>query len=250
MTTPPQHPGNWSDPEHADERIARAYDTVADDYAAASRDELHGKPLDRALLAAVVEMSLGGRVADLGCGPGHVAGYLASLGADVIGIDLSASMIRIARTEHPDVEFHVDSMTHLNLPDDLLSGAVLLYSIIHLLPSDRMLAFEELHRVLRPGGIALISFHIRSEENRAGSVNRMTSWFGHTVDLEGYYLDPEPVLDELVSVGLDIASITTRMPHADQEFPSERAYVLVQKPESEDPEDQSDAELSDGPEQP
>lgn len=212
-------------------RVRVAYDAVATDYAEAMRDELDGKPLDRALLSSVVEMARGGRIADIGCGPGHVAGHLATLAADVIGIDLSASMIDIARQEHPGVEFSVESMTDLQQADDSLAAAVLMYSIIHLAPAARDRAFAELSRVLRPGGIALVSFHIRSDEFAAGEVNHLTTWFGHSVDVEGYFLEPDVVLDELARHGLDIVSIMTRMPHPTVEFPSERAYVIAQVPD-------------------
>lgn len=214
------------------DRVRATYDAVATEYTEAMRDELDSKPLDRALLASVVEMARGGRIADIGCGPGHVTGHLAGLGAEVIGVDLSASMIDIARREHPGVTFSVESMTDLELPDDSLAAAVLLYSIIHLTPADRDRAIAEVTRVLQPGGIALLSFHIRSEEFGPGDVNHMTAWFGHSVDVEGYFLEPHVVLDDLARHGLDIVSIMTRMPHPKVEFPSERAYVIAQRPEA------------------
>ena len=54
------------------------YDAVAEEYAARFFDELAAKPLDRALLECVVELTRGlGVVADIGCGPGQIARYLA-----------------------------------------------------------------------------------------------------------------------------------------------------------------------------
>jgi SAM-dependent methyltransferase len=68
----------------------RSYDAVAEEYANEFRDELAGKPLDRALLASLVERAGdGAAVADLGCGPGHVAAWLSGLGVAAVGIDLS-----------------------------------------------------------------------------------------------------------------------------------------------------------------
>ena len=65
-------------------------------------DELAGKPLDRALLAAFVE-TVSGPVADLGCGPGHVTAHLHSLGCQAFGIDLSPEMVGVARRAYPAV---------------------------------------------------------------------------------------------------------------------------------------------------
>ena len=52
-----------------------SYDQVAERYAAEIAGELTHKPFDRGLLDAVAELAGGGPVADVGCGPGHVAAY-------------------------------------------------------------------------------------------------------------------------------------------------------------------------------
>lgn len=211
-------------------RVRAAYDTVAQPYATSLRGELSGKPLDRALLKAVVEMAQAGHIADVGCGPGHVTAYLRECGADAVGIDLSRSMIEIAQSEHPQVPFVVESMTALSAPDESYDAAVLLYSIIHLSALDRDAALRETFRVLRPGGVALISFHIRSEDVAAGQTSHQTSWFGRSVDLEFHFLEPEAVMDELGRAGFDVVSVTTRMPHPGIEVQTERAYLLAQRP--------------------
>lgn len=218
----------------ADGHVAAAYDAVATEYAETLRDELRGKPLDRAMLGAVVEMCNGGKIADIGCGPGHVTRHLASLGADVMGIDISPAMIEIARAENPGLDFKLESMTDLSEPDQSLAGAVLLYSIINLSPTERERTFAQIFRRLRAGGIALVSFHIRSEDFAAGQTEHRDTWFGHSVDITGHFLEPDQVIDEIADAGFDIVSVTTRMPHPEIELPTERAYVLAQRPGSSD----------------
>lgn len=215
-------------------QVAAAYDAVAADYAETLRDELSGKPLDRALLAALVEMSQDGRIADIGCGPGHVTRHLAALGAKPIGIDISPGMIDIARAENPDLEFKLETMTDLAEPDQSLAAAVLFYSIINLSTTERERAFAQVFRTLRTGGIALVSFHIRSEDFSAGQVQHRDTWFGHSVDINGHFLEPDQVIDEIAEAGFDIVSVTTRMPHPEVEIPTERAYVLAQRPRPSD----------------
>jgi SAM-dependent methyltransferase len=46
-----------------------------------------------------------GRVVDLGCGAGILARELVALGYDVVGIDASADMLRLARAEAPGASF-------------------------------------------------------------------------------------------------------------------------------------------------
>ena len=76
------------DPEQA----GPSYDRVAERYAAEIAGELTHKPFDRGLLDALAELACGGPVADVGCGPGHVAAYLAGRGARTIGLDRSPGM--------------------------------------------------------------------------------------------------------------------------------------------------------------
>lgn len=96
-----------------------SYDRIADEYAAHLLEELDRKPLDQALLAAFAATAPDGPVADLGCGPGHVARHLHKLGRRVIGIDLSPGMVEVARRSSPGPEYRVSDMLHLDLSDML-----------------------------------------------------------------------------------------------------------------------------------
>jgi SAM-dependent methyltransferase len=87
--------------------LLASYDRVAAEYTAQIADELAGKPLDRALLRVFAEQ-VDGPIADLGCGPGHVAAFLADAGATVV-VHLDEWW------QHPvDIDFHflpVDRVT-------------------------------------------------------------------------------------------------------------------------------------------
>jgi ubiquinone/menaquinone biosynthesis C-methylase UbiE len=107
---------------------------VAGEYGRHYRDELIGKPLDRALLAALVEMAPAGPIADIGCGTGQVALHLHRLGRQVVGIDLSPGMIAAARRLCPGPQYRVGTLLELDLEDSSVAGPVAFYSIIHLPP--------------------------------------------------------------------------------------------------------------------
>src|SRR4051794_969007 len=117
--------------------VTRAgYDAVASLYADLFRNSLDDLPLDRSLIIAFAELiPAGGRVADLGCGPGHVTALLDPLGLDASGIDLSPAMIAQARADNPHLRFEEGSMTALDLPDGGLAGALAWYSLIHMEPA-------------------------------------------------------------------------------------------------------------------
>ncbi|KAB8184598.1 class I SAM-dependent methyltransferase [Microbispora catharanthi] len=140
---------------------AEAYDAVAVLYAELFRDSLDRLPLDRAALAAFAESVRAdgaGPVAELGCGPGYVTAHLRGLGLDAFGIDLSPTMIELAREAYPDLRFEIGSMHALDLADGELSGVVSWYSVIHTPPRELPPYFAEFRRVLAPGGHLLLGF--------------------------------------------------------------------------------------------
>jgi len=210
-------------------RVEAAYDAVADQYSAAFDDELDRKPLDRALLTAFVELVGAGIVCDVGCGPGHITRFLADRHADVVGLDLSSAMIGIARKTAPELVFETASMLALPVSDAGWAGIVSLYSIIHLTPQDRASAWREFARAVRPGGWLLVAFHIDSPEFQAGAVNHLTSWFGNSVELDGYFLDPDTVAAEVITAGFAVQARIERRPCTDVEYPSRRCYFLAQR---------------------
>src|SRR5262245_10898560 len=95
-------------------QVRASYDAVAEQYAAAFGAELERNPLHRGIIECFVTLvstsGLEGPVGDVGCGPGHVAAYLARRGLHVVGIDLSPRMIELALRRHPELDLRVGSM--------------------------------------------------------------------------------------------------------------------------------------------
>lgn len=203
--------------------VEAGYDALADAYADAFWDELRHKPLDRALLAVLAEHAGAGLVVDVGCGPGHVARWLADLGARAAGLDLSARSIAIARSRSPDVAFHVASMTAMPFADGEVAAIAALYAIVHFDVEELAGVFREMGRVLAPDGRALVSFHVGAERVRPGEM------LGRRTDLEFVFFDPDAVAAAMESAGLAIDARVVRAPYA-TEHPSTRAYLFARKP--------------------
>lgn len=203
-----------------------SYDAVASRYDAAISGELSGKPLDRALLAALAEHGGSGVVADLGCGPGHVAAELATRGARVIAVDLSAKMCSLALGR--SAPSACGDLIALPLADDCLAGLVCWYALIHLEQGERRAAYEEMARVLAPGGWALVAFHTCDADASPGDSRRIDSWWGEPVDLTFWFLDPDREVAVAEQAGLHLVARLERPPHT-YEHPSSRAYLLFER---------------------
>lgn len=154
-------PGVHTASESYTNTTAKAYDAVASDYVALVKDGLTTRPFDHSVLSAfagLVRQTGASPVADLGCGPGYIAGHLRDLGLEVFGVDLSAALIGHARRLYPDLRFSVGSMASLHAADGTLGGIVSWYSLIHTPPSEVPVQLAEFHRVLEPGGHLLLAF--------------------------------------------------------------------------------------------
>lgn len=202
--------------------VRESYDSAAEAYAEHLASELDGKPLDRHLLNRFAEEVQGrGMVADLGCGPGHVARYLHDRGVRAEGIDLSPEMIRVAAGLHRGIEYRVGDIQRLDVPDGSYAGAVLFYSIVHFDPSELGAVFREVRRVLAPGGLALVAFHIGEE------VVHLDELFGCRVSLDFRFFPPSTVIEALEAAGLAVKERVEREPYEGAEYPSRRCYLLA-----------------------
>jgi len=157
-------------------------------------------PIDQAVLGLFCDLTLaaglGTAVADVGCGTGRLAPYLAARGLSIQGFDLSPEMIRVARRDHPGFRFDVADVRDLPLPDAALAGLVGWYSLMFLAPSERPAAFRELARVVKPGGYLVTAFKAGdSQVRRAG---RST---GLGVEFDVYWLSPAEMERQAASAG-------------------------------------------------
>jgi SAM-dependent methyltransferase len=202
-----------------------SYDLVADEYVRRIFDELQHKPLDRQLLDRFAAGVRGiGPVCDIGCGPGHVARYLHERGVQVCGVDLSPVLVERARRMTPGVEFRQGDMIALDAPDEAWAGIVAFYSIIHISRGDMARTLRELRRVLRPGGILLLAFHIGDD------TIHLDEWWGQRVCVDFFFFRSDEVARYLREADFEIEEIIEREPYPDVEHQSRRAYIFARRP--------------------
>lgn len=224
----PSSPSDRTGPsEPAFLRAARTfYDAGAVAYAEWVRDALDANPADRAVLglfAELVEAAGGGPVLEAGSGPGRITAHLARLGVDASGVDVSPGMVAVARADHPDLRFDVGTMTALDRPDASLAGLVAWYSTIHI-PDGRLPdVLAEFHRVLAPGGQAVLAFQVGDRPRRVEEA------FGHSFPLDFHRRTPERMAGLLLDAGLPVHTRTVREPLDSEK--TQQCYLLARKPE-------------------
>ena len=103
------------------------------------------------------------RVLDAGCGQGRIGGHLASVGHDVVGIDVDPVLIAEAQAVHPDARWLVGDLAELDLPaagiTEPFDAVVCAGNVMTFLaPSTRRDVLGRLRGHLRPGGRAAIGF--------------------------------------------------------------------------------------------
>jgi SAM-dependent methyltransferase len=208
-------------------RTATSYDTLAEDYARRFHHEMDHKPFDRHMLLWLAgRVGDAGTICDLGCGPGQVAAYLKTCGADVCGIDLSAEMVAQAARLHPDIPFRQDDMLKLaTVADGSLAGIAAFYSIIHIPREGVVTALRQIKRALQPGGLLLLTFHIGDETRHFDDL------WGHAVDVDFLFFETDAMKGYLAAAGFEITEAITRDPYPETvEVATRRAYFFARRP--------------------
>lgn len=133
----------------------------------------YGSAWERHAVAAFVDEvqapSTGGAVIDVGCGTGYVTAGLADSGLDVIGVDPSARMLRIARGHHPGLRFVADD-AHLKsseLTGVTITAILARFSLIHVPPDEVTEILEEWAARMAPGSTVSVAAQSTDDDDVA-----------------------------------------------------------------------------------
>ena len=210
---------------HQLNEVINCYSLTAEEYTNSFSDELEKKPFDRLTLKRFVEENIGkGKIADLGCAGGHTTKFLSDLGVrDLLGIDLSPEFIKIAKQRNGNIDFEVGNILNLAKPDEAFGAILAFYAIVHFDYDELNKAFTEIYRVLNKTGQFLFSFHVGDTKTE------LNEFFNKKVQITFYYFDVDMVLEALKSKGFKLVEAIIRYPYENVEYPSKRAYILVEK---------------------
>jgi ubiquinone/menaquinone biosynthesis C-methylase UbiE len=136
-----------------EEIVRKGYDEIAREYQA----NRHIFDNVEILKEFSIYLSKNARILDAGCGGGvPFARLLIQLGFEVVGVDFSASMLRMAKRNVPEAALIKEDMTRSSFRDNSFDGLVALYSIIHVPREMHASLYQSFHRILKPSGIMVI----------------------------------------------------------------------------------------------
>jgi ubiquinone/menaquinone biosynthesis C-methylase UbiE len=137
--------------DHVKGTIA-VYNSIAAQYAVQA--EAHAPVPEREKFTAMIPK--GGLVLDAGCGSGRDCAYFETQGIEVTGVDLSDSLLAIAKKVAFNSEFYHQDLRNLQFPDAAFDGIWACASIIHLKRSEIPGVMATFFRILKPGGALMV----------------------------------------------------------------------------------------------
>ena len=168
----------------SDPQTIGVYDARAAEYAAKT-DQYN--TTDPRLAAFIAACPAGGRVLDLGCGPGRAAAGMAQAGLVVEAVDASAAMVEMAG-RHPGVtarQARFDEIAGTAAYDGIWAN----FSLLHAPRAEFPRHLAALHRALKPGGVFLIGLKLGKGAARDRIGRRYT------------YYSEEDLMDHLRTAG-------------------------------------------------
>ncbi|MBV2358908.1 class I SAM-dependent methyltransferase [Thalassococcus sp. CAU 1522] len=137
------------------------------DARAAEYEQITAGEADATLRAFIAALPPGGRVLDLGCGPGGSARHMAAAGLAVDAWDASAEMVRLA-ARHPGVTARQAGFADLDA-QAAYDGVWANFSLLHAPMADLPHHLAAIRAALKPGGL----FHIAVKEGTGEARDRL-----------------------------------------------------------------------------
>lgn len=127
---------------------------------------------------------------ELGCGTGHWSRFFAEQGFNIMATDSSKTMLRHAQKKnHPNITFHradADNLPFENQTFHVVSSVAMLEFV-----EDKQKVFDEMYRVLKPGGWLLLG--CLNESSELGKTKHNNEVYQHgnfftAAELENYLI--------------------------------------------------------------
>ncbi len=113
----------------------------------------------------LTQLPKNGKILDVGCGVGVDAGYMALKGFEVVGVDLSGGMLKLARQKFPQINFQLEDIRKFDLIPDLFDGVLASCSLNYIPKKDIPRLIKKFYQTLKTNGLIYIALQAgKSEE--------------------------------------------------------------------------------------
>ena len=133
--------------------VKEGYNTIANRYLSERTRDSE----DVRLLSEFMDrLPANAKVLDAGCGAGVPISQMLSERFQVTGVDFSEAQVALAKKNVPNAVFLCEDMTKLAFPAASFDGITSYYAIIHIPREEHEPLLQNFHRMLKPGGLALL----------------------------------------------------------------------------------------------
>lgn len=165
-----------------------------------------------------------GRILDVGCAAGRDSAWFSARGFDVVGIDISRSLISIASKAVPHGEFHVMNLTELTFPSSSFDGIWCSCVLLHVPHAEARSAVVGLADRLRPDGVIYVLVKAGTGEGLEKDPR-----YNNAIKFSSYF-EVQEIFDILLDAGLKVISISDLYKRVDDYRARERIFALARKP--------------------
>lgn len=172
--------------------VEQGYDKIAEDYYTHRDLEKFNGELEKFSLL----LPKNAKVLDVGCGAGiPTAKFFINKGFDMTGIDISETMINLAKKNVPEAKFLKMDINNLEFPEEYFDGIISVYTLFHIPRKNHFKIFQNFYKLLKPGGKLLINTGISESES-------FTRFFGVKMFWSNY--SPDKTLELVRDAGFSI----------------------------------------------
>lgn len=141
------------------------------------------------------------QILDLGCGPGRDAKIFSEMGLNVVGVDFSPNMIKLATQTAKEAQFYVMDVEQLKFPKASYDGVWANCSLLHTPKKKILKVLLDIHAILKDEGVLYISVKEGKGEKiekdqRYGGIEKFWSFF-QKEELQTWLLEAGFVIREL-----------------------------------------------------
>ncbi len=210
-----EHREEGSSTKSVTETVRQSWNKIGEIYAA----NRNVRKMDRELHELKSLLPRFGEVLDVGSGAGvPVAKFLVEHNFQVTGIDISDTMLELAKRNVPTAIFRKMNINKLEFEKNSFDGLVCVYVLFHIPRVNHKFVLENFHRILKPNGILLLNTGVFDSEVFSQFFDVPMFWSSH---------QPEVTAKLVKAVGFDLITDGVRIRGGESQY-----WIFARKPDS------------------